>query len=119
MALQIVVVDKLDYCASKRNLDECKDSPNFKASALLPTSCACRRHMLQPVPVRSASCTEEGVQLFGHGMPADACGTPPSQFVKADIQSADLISHVLQTEEIDTIMHFAAQVGRCGKQGIC
>lgn len=32
------------------------------------------------------------------------------QFIKADIQSADLISHVLQTEEIDTIMHFAAQV---------
>lgn len=36
------------------------------------------------------------------------------QFVKADIQSADLISHVLQTEEIDTIMHFAAQVGLKG-----
>jgi UDP-glucose 4,6-dehydratase len=57
---KIVVIDKLDYCASKRNLDSCKDAPNFK-------------------------------------------------FIKADIQSADLISHVLQTEEIDTIMHFAAQ----------
>lgn len=32
------------------------------------------------------------------------------QFVKGDIQSMDLLSFVLQTEEIDTIMHFAAQV---------
>mmetsp|Transcript_10542 Transcript_10542/g.31746 ORF Transcript_10542/g.31746 Transcript_10542/m.31746 type:complete len:381 (+) Transcript_10542:56-1198(+) len=40
----------------------------------------------------------------------DKCRDHPHfKFVKADIQSADLISHVLQTEEIDTIMHFAAQ----------
>lgn len=35
------------------------------------------------------------------------------QFVKGDIQSMDLLSFVLQTEEIDTIMHFAAQAS-CG-----
>jgi hypothetical protein len=32
--VQIVVIDKLDYCASKRNLDSCKDAPNFKVGAL-------------------------------------------------------------------------------------
>lgn len=32
------------------------------------------------------------------------------QFVKGDIQSLDLVSHVLASEKIDTIMHFAAQV---------
>lgn len=31
------------------------------------------------------------------------------KFVKGDIRSADLIRHVLATEHIDTIMHFAAQ----------
>jgi hypothetical protein len=32
------------------------------------------------------------------------------QFIKGDIQSMDLLSFVLLTEQIDTIMHFAAQV---------
>jgi UDP-glucose 4-epimerase len=32
------------------------------------------------------------------------------QFVKGDIQSADLVRHLLVAEEVDTIMHFAAQV---------
>ena len=31
------------------------------------------------------------------------------QFVKGDIQSADLMSFVMQEENIDTVMHFAAQ----------
>lgn len=34
------------------------------------------------------------------------------RFVKGDIQCMDLVSHVLEKEEIDTVMHFAAQV-RC------
>jgi nucleoside-diphosphate-sugar epimerase len=42
-----------------------------------------------------------------------------AQFIKADIQSADLISHVLQTEEIDTIMHFAAQVRAMFEDLLC
>ncbi len=33
-----------------------------------------------------------------------------TQFVKGDIQSADLINFVLNEDNIDTIMHFAAQV---------
>ena len=32
------------------------------------------------------------------------------QFVTGDIQSADLINFVLNEDNIDTIMHFAAQV---------
>lgn len=34
---------------------------------------------------------------------------PNFRFVKGDIQSADLVVHVLQTEGIDAVMHFAAQ----------
>jgi len=35
---------------------------------------------------------------------------PGTQLVKGDIQSMDLLSFVLQAENIDTIMHYAAQV---------
>lgn len=38
------------------------------------------------------------------------------QFVKGDIQSADLVRHIFDQEEIDTVMHFAAQVSW---QAIC
>jgi len=31
--------------------------------------------------------------------------------VKGDIQSLDLVLHLLASEEVDTVMHFAAQVG--------
>ncbi|GMI86770.1 REPRESSOR OF LRX1 1, rhamnose biosynthesis 1, ARABIDOPSIS THALIANA RHAMNOSE BIOSYNTHESIS 1 [Hibiscus trionum] len=57
---KIVVLDKLDYCSSLKNLDPSSSSPNFK-------------------------------------------------FIKGDIASADLVHFILQTESIDTIMHFAAQ----------
>ena len=33
------------------------------------------------------------------------------KFVKGNLLSADLIKYVLETEEIDTIIHAAAQVG--------
>ncbi|KAK4355344.1 hypothetical protein RND71_024315 [Anisodus tanguticus] len=57
---KIVVLDKLDYCSSLKNLTPSRSSPNFK-------------------------------------------------FVKGDIGSADLVNYLLITENIDTIMHFAAQ----------
>lgn len=57
---QVVVLDKMDYCATLNNLESVRNLPNFK-------------------------------------------------FIKGDIQSADLIIHVLESEEIDTVMHFAAQ----------
>lgn len=34
------------------------------------------------------------------------------QFVKGDLQSGDLINYVLRTEDVDTVLHFAAQVRR-------
>ncbi|PNG99146.1 putative rhamnose biosynthetic enzyme 3, partial [Tetrabaena socialis] len=57
---KVVVLDKLDYCASTNNLASIAAQPNFR-------------------------------------------------FIKGDIQSMDLVSYVLKTEEIDTVMHFAAQ----------
>jgi UDP-glucose 4,6-dehydratase len=56
----VVVLDKLDYCATLNNLAAVRSTPNFR-------------------------------------------------FVKGDIQSADLVVHVLQAEGIDAVMHFAAQ----------
>ena len=41
--------------------------------------------------------------------PFTSTSLPPLQFIKGDIQSADLINFVLADEEIDTVMHFAAQ----------
>eukprot|EP00882_Tetradesmus_deserticola_P001046 GHRQ01001132.1.p1 GENE.GHRQ01001132.1~~GHRQ01001132.1.p1 ORF type:complete len:365 (+),score=185.19 GHRQ01001132.1:266-1360(+) len=57
---KVVVLDKMDYCASLKNLESVIDMPNCK-------------------------------------------------FIKGDIQSMDLLSFVLLTEQIDTVMHFAAQ----------
>jgi len=56
----VVVYDKLDYCACLENLEEIQKLPNFK-------------------------------------------------FVKGDICSSDLVAFVMETEKIDTVMHFAAQ----------
>lgn len=63
VSMQVVVMDKLDYCATLNNLREIADLPNFR-------------------------------------------------FVKGSIQSLDLVSHVLESENVDTVMHFAAQVRR-------
>jgi hypothetical protein len=51
---------------------------------------------------------------------ADYCATtnnlstvldlPNFRFVKGCIQSFDLVAHILESEKIDTVMHFAAQV---------
>lgn len=32
------------------------------------------------------------------------------QFIKGDLQSGDLLSYILRRENVDTVMHFAAQV---------
>ena len=39
----------------------------------------------------------------------EVASLPNYKFVKGDICSADLVNYVLETEKIDTIMHFAAQ----------
>ena len=57
---KVVVLDKLDYCATLNNLKSIWNNLNFK-------------------------------------------------FIQGDILSPDLLMYVLETEEIDTVMHFAAQ----------
>jgi hypothetical protein len=59
-AYKVVVLDKLDYCASRKHLQHLDRLRNFK-------------------------------------------------FVKGDVEQADLVNYLLETEEIDTILHFAAQ----------
>jgi dTDP-D-glucose 4,6-dehydratase len=60
-ATPLLVLDKLDCCASLANLSPATTSaPNFK-------------------------------------------------FVKGDVQSADLVAHVLRDAAVDTVLHFAAQ----------
>jgi dTDP-glucose 4,6-dehydratase len=56
----VVVLDKLDYCATLNNLGSVWEYPNF-------------------------------------------------HFIKGDVQSADLVMHVLHSEGVDVVMHFAAQ----------
>ena len=90
LGLQIVVLDKLDYCASLRNLRSTQDKPNFKVS------------------VRAFE-FEQAVQ-YGKGLSGWQQRDCTLQFVKGDIQSADLVRHIFDQEEIDTVMHFAAQV---------
>jgi UDP-glucose 4,6-dehydratase len=81
--MQVVVLDKLDYCASTNNLSSLADKPNFRVSRRVG-----------------------GVHLAARLNPCAFA----LQFIKGDIQSMDLISYILKTEEIDTVMHFAAQV---------
>lgn len=89
--LQIVVLDKLDYCASLRNLESTQDKPNFKVRASVPLNS--KRESMQCA--RWFALTKSALQ-----------------FVKGDIQSADLVRHIFDQEEIDTVMHFAAQVSK-------
>ena len=39
---------------------------------------------------------------------AECFGRPNFKFIKGNVRSLDLVSHVLKSEGIDTIMHFAA-----------
>ena len=53
-----------------------------------------------------------------HGEKNCLCPAAP-QFVKGDIQSLDLVLHLLASEEVDTVMHFAAQVLFFGNRSCC
>ena len=87
-AAQVVCLDKMDYVASLNNLADIADRPNFKVGSLLRWLL---RHCMHRARVLSRGCV---------------------QFIKGDIQSGDLLRYVMDTEGIDTVMHFAAQVGR-------
>ena len=97
LTLQVVVLDKLDYCASVHNLDAVKQCHNFEVRSLL--SFGDFSHI----------CGDRG-QLFTIPPAAAKRCKPAAQLVKGDIQSADLIGHLLRQHEVDTVMHFAAQV---------
>lgn len=99
-AMQVIVLDKLDYCATTRNLSSVWDRPNFKVRDLTPSS---------SLKIRCLNVLSSGFLTRKSPGSNDAC-LRQVQFVKGDIQSADLVRHLLVTEEVDTIMHFAAQV---------
>lgn len=81
--MQVVVLDKLDYCASLRNLDDVAHLPNLKVCF---------------------------VNYRTNLSDATALTPPWIQFVKGDITSTDFVLHLLKEEAIDTILNFAAQV---------
>ena len=85
--MQVVCLDKMDYVASLNNLSDIADRPNYKVSLLLLASA----DTLDPSQILTI--------------------TWCLQFIKGDIQSGDLLRYVMDTEGIDTVMHFAAQVG--------
>jgi hypothetical protein len=93
--LQVVVLDKLDYCASLKNLDAVRECPNFKA---------------RPRHLRSSAAALDRRLACAHFIPL-LC-TPSArlvQFVKGDVTSSDFLIYLLREERIDTILHFAAQ----------
>jgi len=90
----VVVYDSLEYCATLNNLSSVKDCLNFK--------------------VRHVDCIGSPV-LDPHWRHHTRTKLYPRnfvylQFVKGNISTADLVRYVLESEEIDTVMHFAAQV---------
>ena len=76
----IVNLDKLDYCASLKNLVPVGDAPNYKFVKVggCSSSCARGRH--------------------------EHWGT-----AQGSITSSDLVNFVMDTYSIDVVMHFAAQ----------
>ena len=102
---QIVVLDKLDYCATENNLKEIWNNLNFKVGGRRAGAGGrggiAGRGRFAPAP-RAPPCRETMPP------PRPPCARNP-QFIKGDLQSADLLSYVLATEQIDTVMHFAAQ----------
>lgn len=67
--------------------------------------CSC----VMPLASLVSSCHCSSRALMEHHVPLLL------QLVKGDIQSMDLLNFLLTAEEIDTIMHFAAQVSLVGK----
>ena len=57
--------------------------------------------------------SEYALQLAINMLPTSALSfikaLPVVQFVKGEVQSADLLNHILVHEGVDTVMHFAAQ----------
>lgn len=41
----------------------------------------------------------------------EVAGSDQFTFVKGDVTDLDLVNHLLEANEVDTILHFAAEVG--------
>ena len=97
---QVVCLDKLDYVASRNNLADVLPHPNFKVIGRSWTA------------LRNSAAVRALLTLLSYlGDPASADSMfPLAQFIKGDIQSVYLLRYVMETEDIDTVMHFAAQV---------
>jgi len=99
---RIVNFDKLDYCSSLKNLQCVQHKPNYKFIKVRR-----RGHALVTRPV----CVCGAIPV------ADPPPAPPPQ---GSITSPDLVNYVMAEENIDTVLHFAAQthVGTA-PSGVC
>ena len=119
----IVNLDKLDYCASLKNLkgaglnrrdyphhdheedDDTADTTDATGDAVGATGAT--GGATDATGATNAINTSGGARETGAGGPAP----PPRnyKFIKGDICSPDLVNHVFASERIDTVLHFAAQ----------
>ena len=103
---QVIVFDKLEYCGTLKNLDSVINKPNFKVCighGGLSHTCT----TTQP-PFVLASAYDSFSSLVVLSSDAGSRCTP--QFIKGDLQSGDLLNYILRRENVDTVLHFAAQV---------
>jgi hypothetical protein len=117
----------MDYCASVRNIDAAIANGNCKVRAPPPPSAVAGPARPSPVRMRAppaargaamgrADARMRPTPAHRRRPPALRSASKP-QLVKGDIQSMDLLTFVLGAEEIDTVMHFAAQVRMAGPNG--
>jgi UDP-glucose 4,6-dehydratase len=121
----VVNMDSLDYCSSIRNVHTAFEPTPPPASAvpvngdsgddveddelgerLRGSFCVDLHDVTEAPPPPTASDTDTSERR-----PRASSWTLPDnyKFIKGDITCADLVEYILQTERIDTVLHFAAQ----------
>lgn len=120
----MVCLDKLDYCASTHNLDtikgRCVSGPFCHEARFLGESYSRASNYWEEI--RAAPVFEHPPPLVVYTVapvwsscpaprhaPVFLSRRPNFKFIRGDILSADLVRHVLSSEGVDTVMHFAAQ----------
>lgn len=121
----IVNLDSLDYCSCVRNVhlsftsaskNACqpfagevqadRDQPDMLEETLRSSFCEWDH---DTKPNRSASVSDSNPAPLSGGCASTETLPRNYKFIKGNITCADLVEYVLQTERIDTVMHFAAQ----------
>jgi len=86
---QVVVVDKMDYCASLNNLNPCVAKPNFKCvkgdvqvraggrTCLLPSPAVCAARPLGPIHVHCMHAHQQQQQQLARKLAWSACKRAP------------------------------------------